>query len=343
MKSIVFLLMLLGLSGCFDRDRGVLTELLIEPAGAPPPAPVQPGLPTKIPAGTGSELVMSPIPAAVEEHLFGDWEDDLDLLAGLLRIPSARPDTIDYSCEKDIYPRVYYDKYIDADGIAIIGPSERTSPRGIKDEWLYLAREVILTMTSEMPGLREVLSVEHPFGFRYVLLGAGWPQDVNLPSELDVKTGIGFFRQTHGGHLAFGGIYFSVDRFNNERESFDPGTVVHEMAHAIDEAFDKNPHLFPDWGARLTAAFEAATAKAAKGDVNFGEGFYSANHYAMQNEKEYWAVGAGDWFTNFHGGLLHGDEWNRQDMLRSDPLLYALLDEVFPVADYPRFIELERD
>ena len=333
-RIVVFVLMVLSI-GCFDGDRGILTELLVEPAGAPPPVVLEP-LPAEIAAGTGSELVVSPIPAAVEEHLFGEWEADLDTLAGLLRIREISPESLMFICEDDIYRRVYYDKYIDAGGIAIIGPSDRSSPQGVEDEFLYAAREVVLAMTSERPGLREVLSLEHEFGFRYVLMGAGWPIDVNQPRELDSFASTGVFTPVIGGWMAFGGIYFELNRFNNERELFGAMTVAHELAHAIDEAFDWYPHLFPDWGERLTAAYEAASAKAER-----GESYFRAGDYAMLNEKEYWAVGAEEWFTDMHDDNPRTTApVNRAEMLRKDPLLYALLDEVFPAAHFPAYIKI---
>ena len=337
MKIIVLILIVLGISGCFDGDRGVLTELLIQPA---PPAPVQPGLPTKIAAGTGSELVVSPIPERVEEQLFGSWDEAVDQLEGMLKRPNVQPGGVNTFCDIDVHRRVFYHKYIDAGGIAIIGPSNRTSRNGIADEWLYAAREVILTMTSARPGLREVLSLGHEMGFRYVLMGANIWADVSIPSELNLNVGSGFFRPLRGRALAFGGVYFYYHGLGNSEEFFNVGTVAHEMAHAIDYAFDHYPHLFPDWGTRLTAAYEAAKVKAAR-----GESYFPAGDYAMVNEMEYWASGASEWFTNLHGGDSPriADEIFRQQMLRSDPLLYGLLDEVFPAVDFPKSITIEAE
>ncbi len=339
MKIITFFfLMLVVLSiGCFDGDRGILTELLVEPAAAPPVQVLEP-LTAKIAVGTGRELVMSPIPVAIEEQLYGrSWEDALDLLAETLRIPEVKPGTVELvSCDEDVHRRVFYDKYIDAGGIAIIGPSDRTSNLGIADEFLYAAREIILTMTSEMPALREVLSLGHEFGFRYVLIGADWSMDVNMPRELRRHANYaGFFTGIGRGVMAAGGIYFRSNRFNNVEEIFDSSTVVHEMAHAIDEAFDQHPHLFPDWGTRLKTAYTLAYQNALQ-----GKGFFdNPDWYALTNEKEYWATGASEWFTDMHGDNLH-DELQRAQMLEKDPLLYALLDEVFPVVNLPVFIRI---
>ena len=333
MKIITFIfLTLVVLSiGCFDGDRGILTELLVEPAAAPPVQVLKP-LPTKIAVGTGRELVMSPIPAAIEDQLYGrNWEDALDLLAETLRIPEVSPDTVEHFCDVDVHRRVFYDKYIDAGGIAIIGPSDRTSNLGIADEFLYAAREIILTMTSEMPALREVLSLGHEFGFRYVLIGADWSMDVNMPRELkDHAKYTGFFIPIGRGWLAAGGIWFYFDRHNNVEELLFSFMVVHEMAHAIDEVFDRYPHLFPDWGTRLKTAYTLAYQNALQ-----GKGFFdNPDHYALTNDQEYWAMGAYEWFTDIHGDDLH-DEVQRARLIEQDPLLYALLDEVFPAVDFP--------
>ena len=329
-KSLVLILIVLGLSGCFDGERGVLTELLIHPA--PPP---QFALPTKIPAGTGSELVMSPIPERVEKHLYGrSWEEAVDRVEFLLEHPNAQQLDFWGFCEQDVYRRMFYDKYIDADGIAIIGPSEHTSGEPIADEFLYAAREVILVMTSKRPGLREVLSLGHEMGFRYVLMGADIWGELNRPHELTLSLASGFFLPVRGRALAFGGIYFYWHTPEGlpaySEEVFDTRTVAHEMAHAIDYVFDWYPHLFPNWGARLTAAYEAAMEKAQADPHN---SYFRAGEWPLENEEEFWAVGANDWFT------FRGDD-ERRWMLNSNPLLYALLDEVFPVANFPVTIKI---
>ena len=343
MKIITFFfLMLVVLSiGCFDGDRGILTELLVEPAAAPPVQVLEP-LSAEIAVGTGRELVMSPIPVAIEEQLYGrSWEDALDRLAETLRIPEVKRDAVEHFCDVDVHRRVFYDKYIDAGGIAIIGPSDRTSNAGslyslgVADEFLYAAREIILTMTSEMPALREVLSIGHEFGFRYVLVGADWSMDVNMPRELRLHSNYaGFFIPIGRGWLAAGGIWFYFDRHNVEELLFS-FMVVHEMAHAIDEAFDQHPHLFPDWGTRLKTAYTLAYQNALQGKGYFD----NPDLYALTNEKEYWATGASEWFNDIHGDNLN-EELQHAKMLEQDALLYALLDEVFPVVDLPVFIRI---
>ena len=348
----IFLMLVVLSIGCFDGDRGILTELLVEPAAAPPVQVLEP-LSAEIAVGTGRELVMSPIPVAIEDQLYGrSWEDALDRLAETLRIPEVKPDAVEHFCDVDVHRRVFYDKYIDAGGIAIIGPSDRTSNAGslyslgVADEFLYAAREIILTMTSEMPALREVLSLGHEFGFRYVLIGADWSMDVNMPRELRPHSNYaGYFTGIGRGWLAAGGIYFRFNRFNNVEEIFNSSTVVHEMAHAIDEAFDQHPHLFPDWGTRLKTAYTLAYQNALQ-----GKGYFDPGDDALTNEQEYWAVGAKVWFTGSAAWYTESDVGDRNydvrraemraELLEQDPLLYALLDEVFPVANFPQAIRI---
>ena len=318
--------------GCFDGDRGVLTELLPDVA---PPVQVREPLPAEIAVGTGSELVVSPVPTEIEDALWGSWGASLDYLELILSIPEFPPIEKTEStvgsfftpfCE-DVHRRLFYDKYIDAGGIAILAPSERSSLSGVRDEFLYAAREIILTMTSETPALRQVLSPAH--GFRYVLVSADWVYEVYMPLELrKIGEVVGFYRSG----LAVSGLSWSQADWEVVLGSI---AIVHEMAHAIDDAFDKHPHLFPDWGTRLTAAFEAATAKAQQ-----GKGFFDdPDYYALTNEKEYWAVGASEWFSDTHGDNLH-DELQRARLIEQDPLLYALLDEVFPAVDWPTYIRI---
>ena len=318
--------------GCFDGDRGVLTELLPDAA---PPVPARVPLTAEIAVGTGSELVVSPVPTEIEDALWGSWDASLDYLEWLLSLRELPPierteSTVGSPFTSfciQVHRRLFYDKYIDADGIAILAPSARTSLDGVRDEFLFAAREIILTMTSKRPELRQVMSPQN--GFRYVLLSADWVIEVHMPLELRHigVTGGGFYRSG----MAVGGLFWHHSKWEAVLLST---VVVHEWAHAIDDAFDLHPHLFPDWGTRLTAAFEVATAKAQQGN-----GFFPSNSYALTNELEYWAEGAKEWFSDTHGDDLH-DELQRARLIEQDPLLYALLDEVFPAVDLPVFIEI---
>ena len=361
MKRLTFYLLtfIVLTAGCFDGERGMLTELLVNPAPNPengagywPDAPLN----DKVKAGTGSDMVVSPVPLEIQDALWGNWELLMDRLKAIMLLHKGGqhldPETgelvwstlspVDGGlfgtlCELHVANRKFYDKYIDAGGIAIIAPTDRTSNVGARDEFLYMVREIILTMTSEMPELRQAMSPEH--GFYYVLVGAQG-EDVTMPGELSLFSRFaGFYTRSNTGgvsrHLAAGGIVYHLYT-TPRQESLDSGVVVHELAHAIDYTFDDNPHLFPDWGTRLKTAYTLAYQKALK-----GEGYYNdINHYALTNEREYWAMGAGEWFEDIHGDNPH-DRWHRETMIEGDPLLYTLLDEVFPAVSLPTYIWIE--
>ena len=336
--TFVFLTLVVLSIGCFDGDRGILTELLVEPAAAAP-VQVREPLTAEIAVGTGSELVMSPVPPEIQDALWFSWDSRLNRLEELLSIRHGQhlnadgeleqsevsPRPFRFFCE-NVHRRLFYDKYIDAGGIAIIAPSDRTSTAGVDDEFLYAAREIILTMTSKRPELREALSPANRF--RYILVGF-LNFAVNMPYELQqLSQYLGFF----AGDFAVSGIYWDL---NGKKAGLSSGIVVHEMAHAIDYAFDQHPHLFPDWGTRLKTAYTLAYQKALQ-----GKGFFDdPDLYALTNTGEYWATGAQEWFTDIHGNNL-ADEWQRAKLIEQDPLLYALLDEVFPAVDLPVHIEI---
>ena len=113
--------------------------------------------------------------------------------------------------------RDFYDKYIDAGGIVILANANRDSGAYVRDEFLYVARQIILTMTSEMPALRQALSPEN--GFYYVLVGAA-RDEVNMPDELGLLS-------------RFAGFFTASDLFGTSR-------YLEVFADALDI-------LDPDW------------------------------------------------------------------------------------------------
>ena len=357
MKRFTFGLLILTVLaiGCFDGERGLLTELIVNPApntaGYWPDAPLN----DKVKAGTGSDLVISPVPVEIQDALWGNWEELMDDLKEVMSLHkggqslNADGEWVENKLEPDatgLFAKVcthsdnrrFYTKYIDAGGIVAVGHNDSYSGAYVRDEFLYIAREIILTITSEMPELRQAMSPEN--GFYYVLIGAT-RDEVNLPDELSLFNRFaGFFTASSQlgslRYLAAGGIYYHIS-LEEPEEALWSGTVVHEMAHAIDYTFDQQPHLFPGWDARLKALYEAAYQKALKGEGYFND----IRLHAMKNQEEYWATGAQKWFTDMHGEGLLADEWERERMIEGDPLLYALLDEVFPAVRFPTYIWIE--
>ena len=348
MKRLTFCLLtfIVLTAGCFDGERGMLTELIVTPIPEDTFWPHNPfGETDKVKAGTGSDMVISPVPPEIQDALWGTWDADLEALQDWLDngdtsvepswaefVPWEYPAT--HFCQQ-LDRRQFYDKYLDAGGMAVLSASALTSDTPIRDEFMYVTGQILLLVTSKMPELRQAFSPEN--GFRYVVTGArGF--DVGLPDELrKVAFYGGFYVGGVFGYLAVGGVYnhIYIDAPRG-RESINSVTVVHEMAHAIDDAFDKNPHLFPNWGTRLKTAYTLAYQKALKGEGYFDD----IRLHAMSNEWEYWAVGAHEWFHDLHGDNVTYER-QRAKLIEQDPLLYALLDEVFPAVNLPVYIWIE--
>ena len=63
---------------------------------------------------------------------------------------------------------------------------------------------------------------------------------------------------------------------------------------------------------------------------------YATWDYAMTNVREYWAVGVAYWFEYLslvypEGDIYEGKRLYLDSFLEKDPLLYALLEEWFPL------------
>lgn len=193
----------------------------------------------------------------------------------------------------------YYTKYIDAGGIAIVGGDN------VDDIFFYAAQKVVLGMTSKRPHLRERLSPEHRF--RMVL----FPRDLGgtvLP-EINSYLGLGW---CIGEEWCAVPVGYSVSKGHEDELSFAP-IFIHEMGHAIHYAMQD---IEPTFQVRLEAAFA---------DANEGEG--GSLFGGQTNERELWAEGTTYWF--FKVSSPNGAWWGA-DLHQTDPLLYQLLDEVYP-------------
>ena len=110
--------------------------------------------------GGGDVVVESELPPVVWETLKVVRERDL----WALQFVSNNPDAVELIAEEEArvaevkaWQEEYYDRYVDAAGIAIIGNS------GVADEHYIKAGQIVLTMTSKRPEVRDVSSVENGF------------------------------------------------------------------------------------------------------------------------------------------------------------------------------------
>ena len=336
--SLLFIFSLLFSVGCNEAERSMLPDNIIytfNDDNARVPVPL-------FEEEDSYPDVLSPIPFDIQETLWGNWEDEITALQAWLDAGETQPDppwavTIPREfpatnfCQQ-LDRRQFYDKYIDAGGIAIIGPSARTSYDPVLDRDLYWTRDIILTMTSKMPRLRQTMS---PNRFVYIQVGGDINGDVNFPDELAGHAWhAGYFQGSNVFQIGIatgGPTWYHV----TGKTALHVKTVVHEFAHAIHHTFKQFPHLRPGFDARLEALYENAKQKAQNGNGYFNH----PNDHAMANRNEYWATGAHKWFHNLHGDPNTTADGVQLELMQSeDAGLYALLAEVFPIVDLPTYL-----
>lgn len=206
--------------------------------------------------------VHSPIPDDVYERLWGHFTK-----AGSLA------------------PRQYYTKYIDADGIAIV------SGDLVHDSFFQMARHIVLVMTAKLPGLRDALSYNQPGGitgddipFRLVLTEHFSKDFQNMPEYQNANVdGIITFPGTFAGYFARADVFVPPDDWGRPAgQMFGTGVIIHEMAHAIDEAIVYH-NLVPQFAERLEAAFAKEMDKVRLRTEVDGEPYLSARSWTQDD------------------------------------------------------------
>jgi hypothetical protein len=93
--------------------------------------------------------------------------------------------------------------------------------------------------------------------------------------------------------------------------------TLHEFSHTTASALQQAD---PAWYGRLETAYKNAMAAGR-----------FVGSYAANNEQEYWAEGAQDWFdcNSKAKDSIHNGIWNRDQLKKYDPELAKLLTEVF--------------
>ena len=222
----------------------------------------------------------------------------------------------------------YYNRYIDAEGIAIVGNA------AIEDKHYIEARTIVLTMTAKHPELRDRLLAR--LGF-YMIIYPVQFEDNKVP-ELYLYSNLlgtpvvtlGSCRQSASLETpTVSGYCFASVTGGGKRltKSTDPHeytymmTFVHEFAHALETEIRR---LDPNFENRLKQAYDTSIAL-----ETWGLGSKAAVNWA-----EYWAEGVVYWFYDIGEG-----RWfeSRKAFAKRDPLLAELLDEWFIRATLPTF------
>lgn len=222
-----------------------------------------------------TEIVSQSIPNSLYDQLF-----PLDTLAFIFG------KEIDREIQK-----AYYTRYIEADGIVIIGSEEVT-----EDEF-RIARGIVLDMTAKHPILRKHLTP----GFKIVIIAEG-------KTLLDLPE----YDHLEFENLPYHGLFAGASGFYSPLSKFGYGSFVHEMGHAILFAIEK---IEPDIWGKIEMLWEnAIKAGKYKGD------------YAATAPSEYFAECVKWWFLGGDPDIFR----SRQEMEAYDPEIYAVLAEWLP-------------
>ncbi len=322
----LFVLIFLAFTVCGCGDEGL--ENLFQPQTAPM-APA---------AGD----VVTAVPPRIQALLFDEFGSREELMDRLIDLEHGDPQVdeefmadwlLRVICKMD-RQRAYYQKYISAGGIAIVGNAD------MPDRFFINARNIVLQMTAKRPEIREKLFPRT--GFYMILVGstlAYWELPENI-FRRNPSRAIGFCL---GSRYCY--AYVSEDYQNPLPQGYPivMNTFVHEFAHAMEWVITHDgwtqkdppellPPLDPAFEDRLKTAYEAAKAAnkwrifdpaiidGEVGEVDVGPA------YIMKNYKEYWAEGVVYWYYLDHKHISFA---SREEFAAYDPLLYELLAEWF--------------
>ncbi len=213
----------------------------------------------------------------------------------------------------------YYNRYIDADGIAIIG-HEYTH-----DAFFVVAKDIVLLMTSKRPELRDPLRGNSfhvidriglcpiPGKISNCISGNFWAGTAG-----SVRRSLQPTQRTIWIHVSWSHVH---PRSNPGQRNFggEPmQTFVHEFTHVLEQVIDRNfdPNFkHPIKGSKIWHAYNAVKEK------NF--------QWTARGRGEYFAELAEVWF--FYIGTHEMALFETYEELQAaDPLGYALMDEWFP-------------
>ena len=225
----------------------------------------------------------------------------------------------------------FYQKYVDARGIPIIGSAK------VPDTALFAARDIVNGQLSARGDIRAELMRR---GVRVAVIGVDegttdlpenrhWkkpaPDDPRLTKcerdEYQARIGATTDRQYWDQRTrGTGGTLTSVGAENllgvPGSRYFGENLLIHEFSHAILSAIETvDPPLF----GRIGEAYQRAIA----------EGRWRGD-YAAVSLQEYWAEGSQFWFqSNMISRLDDGTILSRRDLRSYDPLLHAALGEAY--------------
>jgi len=229
----------------------------------------------------------------------------------LIAVPTAAAEPVPASVREPLKLSPYYQKYVDADGLPVLGSAKVNDPALAEAAW------IVRRLLAGRQDIRQAMRANQ---VRIVVMAASeTTTDVPEHSQLTPKAywdrrarGLGATRAIPAvscgeeNLLAFPGDPYAQENI-----------LIHEFAHAIhhtglstvDKTFD----------CRLQAAYEAALER----------GLWK-NTYAATNHSEYWAEAVQSWFDdNAPPDASHNEIRTRCQLKDYDPELAKLCREVF--------------
>jgi hypothetical protein len=207
----------------------------------------------------------------------------------------------------------YYNRYIDADGIAIIG-HEYTH-----DAFFVVAKYIVLLMTSKRPELRDALRGNSFHVIDRIGLDAipGWNNNVFWGgTATSVRRSLSRW-PTIWIHISWSTVYPRSNPGQRNVDSEPMQIFVHEFVHVLESVIDR--HFDPDFDHPPEIAKTWHAYNAVK-DKNF--------QWTARGPGEYFAELAEVWF--FHIGTHERALFETYEELQAvDPLGYVLMDEWF--------------
>ena len=295
----VYLLLLVAITtvvGCDERQVFDPTEVL-----SYDPEAIQPELP-----------VIQPPPLDIQDLLWGDLDA---LIEGEARgeYDSAY---VEQRVAEITAQREFYKKYIDADGIAIIGSDY------IEDRYFYAACEIVLAMTAKHPELRKHLAATYDERPETNLDGSPLVPRRNFAMVFyHTDQGVGMLPE-YKGRKPFSVGWCNLKRCYSVVQKYPNGDIslrvfVHEFAHALDWAIRMEDSTFYT---RLEAAYDAV--------ADDETSYWGGGGAALEALTEYWAHSTVRWFYRFSLPTAFGESHLKR-FREKDPLMYALLAEYY--------------
>ncbi len=213
----------------------------------------------------------------------------------------------------------FYQKYLNAAGIPIIGSSK------VSDDAFYRTRKIVLMMLSKVPSLKLTLIKNNS---RIAIIGSKELTN-DLPEYSDIDDYINSRARGLGGNKEFpltscaeeNILCFENDRYKGE------DILIHEFAHTIHEIGLNT--LVPKFSEKLDKIYHAAISK----------GLWERT-YASSSASEYFAEGVQSWFNVNKNEQtpngIHNDVCTQAKLRKYDPALYDLIASNFPDPVYGR-------